>query len=224
MINLSAKVRKEDKKDTKALREEDRLLGVLYGFKIKNVSLELDYKEFDGVYKEAGKSSLILLEVEGEKDPYKVLIHETQRDPLSDEFIHVDFYQPSLKEKTEANIPLIFEGESEAVEMLEGTLIKNINEVQVKALPQDLPHDIKVNIDILKTFSDHVKISDLNVSKEVEILKDSEEIVASVVPPAKVEEELEAPIEEKVEEVEKVEEEKGDKEEVEKVEEEKDEN
>ena len=211
MINLSAQIRRENE-DVKALKGEERLFGVLYGFKIKNVSLDLNYKEFEKIYKEAGESSLISLKIEGEGNPYKVLIHEIQRDPVSDNFIHVDFYQPSLTEKTEANIPLVFEGKSEAVEKLEGTLVKNIDEIEVKALPQDLPHEIKANIDRLKTFSDRVKVSDLDVPQGVEILKDSEEIVASVVPPTRVEEELEVPIEEKVEDVEKVKEEKTEKE------------
>lgn len=212
MLNLSAKTREEVGKKNKPLRKEGKLPAVLYGSKVKNTPLELDYKEFDKIYEEAGESSLISLKVKGKKDIYQVLIHETQKDPLTGDFIHVDLYQPSLTEKTEANIPLVFEGESEAVKSLGGTLIKNISEVEVKALPQHLPHDIKVNINRLKTFEDHIKISDLEVSKEVEILKDSGEIVASVVPLAKVEEELEKPIEEKPEEVERVEKKKGEEE------------
>ncbi len=208
MLSLSAEIRKEVGKNTKPLRAEGKLPAVLYGPKIKNISLKLDYRDFEKVFKEAGESSLISLEIKGEKKTYQVLINDVQEDPLTSEFLHVDLYQPSLKKKIEAKIPLVFEGEAEAVKNLEGTLIKNITEVEVRALPQNLPREIKVNIEKLKTFEDHIKISDLEVSKEIEILKDAEEIIASVVLPTKVEEELEKPIEEKVEEVEKVEEEK----------------
>lgn len=203
MLTLSAKIRKEVGKKVKALRKRDVLPAVLYGPGIKNLNLEINLKEFEKVFKVAGESSLISLEIEKKKTP--VLIQEVQRDPLTEKPIHVDFYQPSLKEKIEARIPLVFEGEAPAVKELGGTLIKNIPEIEVKALPQNLPHQIKVDISQLKTLEDNILISDLILPEGVEVLRNPEEIVASVSPPEKVEEELVKPIEEKVEEVERVE-------------------
>jgi len=222
MLILTAKIRKELGKKVKSLRKEGILPAVLYGHKIKNLNLELDLKEFEKIYKEAGESSLITLviakgkdeaeasspslKVEGEKQKFLVLIHDIQFDHLTQKLIHIDFYQPELKEEVEVTVPLIFEGEAAAVKDLGGTLVKNISEVEVKALPQNLPHEIKVDIGNLKTFEDNILIKDLIVSKEVKILKEPEEIVAKVTRPEKVEEELEKPVEEKgVEEVEKVE-------------------
>lgn len=222
MLETTAQLRKEGGRKTKKLRKKGVLPAVIYGPKIKPVSLEVENKIFEKIYREAKGSSLISLKIEGKKEKYLVLIHDFQKDPLTGKFIHVDFYQPSLKEKIEIKIPLVFEGESEAVKSLGGTLIKNIAELEVKALPENLPHEIKVNIGKLKTFEDHIKISDLEIPKNVEILKNLGEIIASVVPPAKVEEELEKPIEEKIEEIEKVEK-KKETEEVEIGEEEKEE-
>ncbi len=212
MLEILAKERKEGK-SKKDSRKEGRLPAVLYGYQTENTPIEIDYSEFEKLFREAGESSLIDLKIEGKKDEYKVLVHDVQRDPLSGDYIHVDFYQPSLKEKTEANIPVVFEGTSEAVEQLGGTLVKNIDELEVEAFPQDLPHEIKVNIDKLKTFDDYIKVSDLEVPDKVKILKESDKIVASVSPPTKVEEELETPIEEKPEEVERVKEEEEEGEE-----------
>ena len=226
MLSISAKIRKELGKKVKSLREKGVLPAVLYGHKIKNLNLELDLKEFEKIYKEAGESSLIKLEVKNQKsktelpkeakvkkrtessspvDEFLVLIHDIQFDHLTQKLIHIDFYQPELKEEVEVTVPLIFEGEAPAVKDLGGTLVKNISEVEVKALPQNLPHEIKVDIGNLKTFEDNILIKDLIVLKEVKILKGPEEIVAKVTQPEKVEEELEKPVEEKVEEVEKVE-------------------
>ena len=188
--------------------------GVLYGPKIETRPLEIDLKEFEKIYKEAGESSLISLEIDKKK--FLVLIHEVKLDSLTEKPIHVDFYQPRLEEEVTAEVPLVFEGEAEAVKDLGGTLVKNISEVEVKAKPQNLPHEIKVNIDRLKTFEDNILIKDLIISKEVKILKEPKEVVAAVSPPEKVEEELEKPIEEKVEEVEKVEEKAEEKEKEEK--------
>ena len=202
MISLNAKIREISGKKVKKLREKGIVPAILYGPKIKNISLEVDSKAFDKVYREAGTSSLISLEVDKKK--FMVLIHAVELDALSQRPVHVDFYQPRLDEEITANIPLVFEGEAPAVKELNGTFIRNIHEIEVRALPQNLPHEIKVNIDKLKTFEDNILVKDLIIPKEVRILKDPEETVAFVAEPEKIEEELEKPIEEKVEEVEKV--------------------
>ena len=206
MLKLTAQIREKLGKKVKSLRKEGLLPAVLYGPKIKNVSLEVNQKDFEKTYQEAGESSLISLSVA--KNNYLVLIHDVKLDPLTDKPIHVDFYQPKLDEEIEAHIPLVFEGEAPAVKEFGGTFVKNIYEITVKALPQHLPHEIKVNVEKLKTFEDNILIKELEIPKDVKIINNPDEIIALVTPPEKVEEELEKPIEEKVEEVEKVEEKK----------------
>jgi large subunit ribosomal protein L25 len=203
MLSLLAKIRKDLGKKVKALRKKGILPAVLYGPKIKPLPIEVNLKEFEKVYQETGESSLISLETEGKK--FLVLIHDVARDPFNGVPTHVDFYQPDLEKEVEANVPLIFEGVSSAVKELGGTLVHNISEVEVKALPQKLPKEIKVDISVLRTFDDRILIKDLVLPEGVKILKESNEIVVYAAPPEKVEEELERPIEEKVEEVEKVE-------------------
>ncbi|TSC74990.1 MAG: large subunit ribosomal protein L25 [Parcubacteria group bacterium Gr01-1014_30] len=229
MLTLAAKKREDVGKKVKALRKKGFLPAVLYGPKVKAAPLQVGLKEFEKVYFQAGESSLISLEVhpvrnsegsshtsslrdrqrkisngaEGKK--FQVLIHDVERDPLTDKPIHVDFYQPDLEKEVQAKVPLVFEGDSLAVKELGGTLVHNISEVEVKALPQKLPKEILVQVVSLKTFEDHILVKDLVLQEGVKILKEPDEIVAQVVPPTKVEEELEKPIEEKVEEVEKVE-------------------
>lgn len=217
MLTLSAKIRNTLGKKTKVLREKGIFPAILYGPKLKSLALEINLKDFEKVYQEAGESSLISLEADGKK--FLVLIHQIQLNPLDSKPIHVDFYQPSLKEEITAKVPLVFEGEAPAVKELGGTLVKNISEIEVKALPQNLPHGIKVDVSQLKTFENKVLIKDLKLPEGVKILKGPEDIIAFVALPEKVEEELEKPVEEKVEEVEKVEkpakEEKEIKEEIE---------
>ncbi len=199
-------------KQRKNLKEwgEGSIPGIIYGPKIeKNVPLEINLKEFKKIHEEAGESALVSLESDGGSDTFLVLINEIQRDPLSGEPIHVDFYQPNLEKKVEVTVPLRFVGLPPAVKELGGTLVKNILELDVKALPQELPHDIEVNVDGLLTFEDAVTIADLKVADGVEILKELDEIVALVTP---IEEEEEPePIEEDVEKVEKVEKKEKDK-------------
>lgn len=212
MFILKAKIRKETGKKTKVIKKAGLIPAVVYGNGIKNVSIEVNYAEFKKVLLTAGESSLISLKIEGETKERPVLIHDIQKDYVTDKFIHLDFYQASLDQEVEVLVPLIFEGVSLAIKDLGGTLVKEAQEIKVKALPQNLPHDIKVDISVLNTFEDEIKVKDLNVSAGVKIIKGAEDMVAKVIAPSKVEEDLEKPIEEKVDDVEKVEKEKKVKE------------
>jgi large subunit ribosomal protein L25 len=205
MLTLASKLRTELGRETRELRQEGLIPAVLYGPGVTNKNLAVDSKEFVKLFREAGKSSLVSLKIEGEKSDFMVLINDTDADPVSGLFIHVDFYQPDLTKEIETEVPLVFVGESLAVKDLGGTLVKNISEITVKALPADLPREIKVDISKLKTFDDVILVKDLPVGEKVELLKSAEDIVALAMPVQKVEEELEKPIEEKVEEVGKVE-------------------
>lgn len=205
MLILSAKTRKIQGKKVKTLREKGVLPVVLYGPKIKNENLEIDLKNFEKILNEAGESTLISLEIEGKKEKNLVLIHEVKFDPMTGNPTHADFYQPILTEEIQVMIPLVIEGEAPAVKNLGGTLVKNISEIEVRALPQHLPKEIRINVGGLETFEDRVLIKDLQLPEGVKILRKPEETIAHVAQPEKVEEELKKPIEEKVEEVEKVE-------------------
>ena len=183
-------------------KNSDFIPAVVYGPGIENNNISINLKEFSQLFSEAGESTLISLESEDGAN-YFALIHDVQKDPLSGEFIHVDFYQPNLEKKVEVSVPITFTGIAPAVKELGGTLVKNFLEVDVRALPQKLPHSIEVSVAGLNTFDDVVTIKDLIVPEGVEILKNPEEIIALVTEVEK-EEEL-ASVEENVEAVSKIE-------------------
>ncbi|MGI6334936.1 MAG: 50S ribosomal protein L25 [Minisyncoccales bacterium] len=196
MTNLKAKIRKGK------VSEPGIIPAVLYGPGIENVSLEIDKKVIEKMYKEVGET-LIDLDVEGKT--YNVLVHETQVDPLTLELIHVDFYQPNLEEKTEADVNLEIVGTAPAVKF-GGTMISNMRQVTVKALPKDLPSKIEVDVSGLSEIGDYIAIKDIKVGDGVEVVfDDPEEIVIQIVEPEDVDKELSEPIKEIDKEVEKVE-------------------
>ena len=209
MLVLASQIRNKEEK-APLLRIQGIIPGVLYGPKTKAASLKVAEKEFQKVYEEAGESSLIQLGSQEKGTP--VLIREVQRDPVKGNVIHVDFYQPPLDEEIEVTVSLVFEGEAIAVRDLGGTLQKNIQEVAVKALPQNLPHEIAVDLSKLITFEDKISIKDLARGSGVEILRDPEDVVAQVVATKDVEAELEQPVVENVEAVEQVKVEKKEEE------------
>ena len=194
MLALQATQREIQGKKVAALRKEGVLPGVLYGPKTETKQIQVDEKAFQLVYKEAGESALVSLELEGEKAT-PVLIYDTQRDPLTGKVLHIDFYETPLDKKIEVTVPLVFKGEAPGVSELHGTLVRNIQEIEVRAFPQNLPSEIIANIEQLKTFEDRVLVKDLVQLDEVEIVRDAEDVVAQVVPPVNVEAELEKTIE-----------------------------
>ena len=207
---LKVKVREVLGRKVKTLRKKGIIPAVVYGLKAKSIPLEIDYSEFEKVYKEAGESTVIKLKVKSQKskvDELKnALIYDVAMDSVSDKFIHVDFYEVRMDKPITAAVPLVFEGEAPAVKNLEGVLVKNITEIEVEALPANLPHEIKVDISVLKTFDDLIHIKDLKIPDGVKISINPDEIVALVSPPRSDEElkSLEEKVEEKIEEVAKV--------------------
>jgi len=201
---LKAKVREVLGRKVKTLRKKGIIPAVVYGLKAKSIPLEIDYSEFEKVYKEAGESTVIKLKTG--KESKNVLIYDVAMDSVSDKFIHVDFYEVRMDKPITAAVPLVFEGEAPAVKNLEGVLVKNITEIEVEALPANLPHEIKVDISVLKTFDDLIHIKDLKIPDGVKISINPDEIVALVSPPRSDEElkSLEEKVEEKIEEVAKV--------------------
>ena len=195
------------KADTKTdkpnkLRFEGKIPAVVYGKNFENIAVSIPKIAFDRIFKEAGTSNLIEMEVGDDK--FKTLIHDYQSDSLTGAVTHVDFLKINMKEKIHAEIPLTFTGDSTAVINLEGSLITPVDHIEIECLPADLPSEISVDISILDDFEKNIKVSDLNIPSGVEVLTDPEEIVVFVQAPRSEEElaELEEAVEENVEGIE----------------------
>lgn len=213
MLTLKAEIRESSEK-TPALRREGWLLGVVYGFEMSAQPLKINLKEFQKIYQEAGENTLVSLVLgKGDQEKsYASLIHEIQRDPVTDALIHVDFYHPSEKKRIEASIPILFEGDAPAVRNFGGTIIKEMKELEVKGLAAELPHEIKVDLGVLENIHDRILVKDLPIDSKIEVLSDPESIVATALPAESVEEELEKSVEETVGSVEEEEEEEKEEE------------
>ncbi len=201
-LELKAQTREQTGRKLKILREKGFIPAVVYGSGHKPLSIQVNYEDFKNTFEKAGESTLLKLMV-GEHAK-NVLIHDIAKDPITDKFIHIDFYQVRMDKIIRAEVPLVFVGEASAVKNLDGILIKNITEVEVEALPKDLPREIKVDISSLDSFDKHIRIKDLTLPSGVKIDIGSEESIVSVIPP-RTEEELKAleeKPEEKIEEVE----------------------
>ena len=210
MLELKTKIRPETGRKNRQIRKTGLIPAVLYGKKVDNLLLSVKEGDFEKIYQAAGENTLIKLKIGGDKDKTDrngervVLIQDIARDSVSDKIIHIDFNQVKLDETIVVEIPLVFIGESKAVVRENGVLVKNISSLEVEALPQNLPHEIQVDISVLKTFNENVRIKDVKVPEGTQVKGNPEDVIATVVPP-RTQEELEKLKEVPTESVEQVE-------------------
>lgn len=187
-IELRVEKRKIFGRKVKNLRQEGVLPANLYGKKVKSQALQLDLKSFLPIFQQVGETGVVHLQLKEDKEDHPVLIHNVQIDPVTDQLLHADFYQVSLKEKVTAEIPVELVGESLVIKEKRGVLIQSLLEVEVEALPTDLPDKFEIDISSLAEVNAAVMVKDLKVGEGVKILTDSQQILAKIEPLAKEEE------------------------------------
>ena len=177
MQTLTATKRsKTDKLAT--VRSNGMVPAVVYGARVENTSISVPSVAFKKVFKEAGESTAITLDLEGVK--IDVLIHDLQVDPVHGFPIHVDFLAIDMNKPVEVAIPLEFVGIAPAEKNGLGTLVKVIHEVEIEALPKDLPHTISVDVSGLETLEHQIHAKDIILPVGVTMITDGDEVVALV--------------------------------------------
>ena len=185
-MDLAVQTRELLGRGVKSVRREGLIPAELYGHNVANRHLSVPAKEFHKIFKEAGESVIINLSVAGEKIP--VLIHEVVSDPVSDAIMHVDFYQVNMNEAITTSVPLEFIGQSPAVKEKNGVLVKAMQEMEIEALPGNLPSKIEVNIEALSDIGQSLYVKDLKAPEGVKFLVDGLTVVATMTEQAKEEE------------------------------------
>ncbi|MBD3247977.1 50S ribosomal protein L25 [Candidatus Falkowbacteria bacterium] len=190
---FSVKTRTKEEK-AKNIINDNMVPCVLYGAHVKeNLLLKVDRVHLEKTFKQAGESTLLSLEIDGKDSGKKVLIKDLQKDPVKNDFLHLDLYEVNMKEPIHAMIHLNFVGESLAVDKKGGSLLKNMDEIEVKCLPGDLVNHIDIDISSLNDFGQSIKIADIKLPEGMEVLHEKEETIAIVLEP-KEEKEPEAPV------------------------------
>lgn len=173
-----------------AVRTEEKLPAVVYGHGVESYPVAVNTLAFEKLFEKAGESSLIALSVDG-AEPVNVVVHDVQRHAVTHRITHVDFYQVNMNEVIHTEVPLVFEGVAPAEKTLGGILVKSRDHVTIECLPGDLIHDIVVDLTVLETFSDHIRVENLVVPDTVKIMDDVQVTIVSVSEP-RSQEELEA--------------------------------
>ena len=175
---LAVEKRKITGKKVKKLRREGFLPANIYGKDIKSLSVQVPYKDFEKVYKEAGETGIVDVEIGSEIKPS--LIHNVQQDYYNHKLLHADFFQVNLKEKVKTMVKVVAVGIPKAVSEKLGLLLQPLSEVEIEALPTDLPDKIEVQVESLAEVNAQITVGEIKAPLGVTILTDASQVVAKI--------------------------------------------
>ena len=194
MKRLELEVLKREVKGKKVrfLRRGGLIPCNIYGNGIESQPVQVEARKLGQIIARAGGTDLIALKIGGTDTPGMVIIRDVQRNPMTGEPIHVDFYQVNMAEKLKADVPLVFTGAAPAMKLKNVSLLHAMTALQVEALPDDLPHNIEVDISGLALPEQSIHVKDLKVSSKITILADPDQMLIKVAEVRKAVEEVPA--------------------------------
>ncbi len=170
-------------------REEGNVPAVFYGPQEDTMSISVNAKDFEKIWKDAGESTIVILKGLGEDK--EALIKTVQWHPITDEAIHIDFYIIERGKKLTVSVPLEFVGEA-PVEKLGGVVTKVMHELEIEVRPSELPQNIVVDLTKLVDLQSTITVADLDLPESATTTLESNDAIASV--SEAVEEDLSAPV------------------------------
>lgn len=196
---LTAQVRTVLGKKVRALRRQGLTPANIYGHGVASQAIQLPTPVLKAALRRAGRHAIINLRLEGEGAVRPVVVRQVQRHPITDEILHVDFYQVSFAEEMTVEVPLVLVGEPPAVRNLGGVLVQSLDRVVVRCLPGDIPAQLEVDLSQLEEMDAAIHVADLPLPPRVHLVSEPDLLVAKVAPPVVPEEVAE--VEEVAEEV-----------------------
>ena len=178
-IQLEANKRTVIGKQVNTLRREGLIPAIVYGGGGEPIPVELDAKEATKILNETSTSTLITLKVG--KEDHRVLLRDIQYDVIRRIPIHVDFLRVEMDIAIRTSVPIDFVGEAPGVKEHGGVLVTGLDELEIEALPADLPDKVTVDLEVLKEIDSMITVADVFVGKGVEVLTEPDEVIAHLV-------------------------------------------
>jgi large subunit ribosomal protein L25 len=189
-IILEAKAREITGKKVSELRDQEMVPGVIYGKALEPINITLSSKDFAKIFKQAGDTTVVDLKIDSGK-AHKVLIQKVDYTPTRDRITHIELLAISLTDKVKVNVPVVLIN-TENPEKLGGNLVLNLDEIEIEALPNDLPHQIEIDCTVFTEFGHSIYVKDLKLGDKIKIHEELESPIVSFEEPDVIEEEPKA--------------------------------
>jgi len=177
---LQAQPRELSGRKVKQLRSQGFVPANVFGKKVESLQIQVDAKVFSKIYTEVGESTLIYLQVAGEKQERPVLVREIAIHPTTSQYLHVSFHQVDLKEKVTAPVKVVLEGEAPAEKEKLGILVQQLDQVEIEALPTEMPENITLDISGLSQVDDSITVADLRLSPNLSVQTDPDAVIVKI--------------------------------------------
>lgn len=152
----------------------------LFGHGIESLALQCDTNELKQVIGRSGKTRLINLIVNNEKQPRPVIIREVQTVPTTGQSLHVDFYQVKMSEQVKMEVPIVLVGEAPALKLKDNMLVHELDTLEIECLPANIPNAIEVDITSLIEPEQAIRVGDIKVDKDITVFNDPEQVVVKI--------------------------------------------
>ena len=202
-MELSANKREILGKKVRFLRRQGITPVHLFGHNIEPVPLQCDTAELKNVLARAGRTGIVSLKLDKSKRPRNVMVREVQREPRTDELLHVDFYQIRMEEKIRVEVPIVTVGEAPALRLKENFLAHELNNLTIECLPDEIPSRVEVDLSDLTEAEQAIHVEDIRLDDGITVLDNPEQLVVKIsagfIEKVVEEEEVEAEVEAEVE-------------------------
>ncbi len=179
-IELQTATRKILGKKVKFLRRQGVIPVHLFGHDVESLSLQSEAAQLQRVLAEAGKTKIVSLKLDKDKKPRNVMIRETQRDPLTGELLHVDFYQVRMTEKIQVDIPILLVGEAPALKSKDNMMAQELYNLTIESLPDKIPPSVELDVSSLAEAEQSIHVRDITLAEGITIINDPEHMVVKI--------------------------------------------
>ena len=196
-IELLANTREILGSKVRFLRREGITPVHLFGHDVESVALQCDTARLQRVLAQAGKTRLIGLKLDKAKNPRNVVVREVQKEPLTRELLHVDFYQVSMAEKMRVDVPIVPVGEAPALKLKGSFVTQELTSLTIECLPDEIPNSVELDMGSLTEAEQAIHVKDIILDEGITVLSNPEQLVVKIstrhVVEEVVEEKVEAP-------------------------------
>ena len=187
-IKLELEPRELLGKKVKKLRREGFIPVHLYGPDADSRSLQCQSHKLIQVLSLAGGNTAIEVTIQGESGSKLAFAREIQWEPMRDTILHVDLLLADINRPVTAQVPIVLIGESAGARSVSGSIVHQLRQLDVQALPLEMPGQIELDLTVLAEAEDVIRVGDIVLAGNVTVLTDSEELVVRIeLPRAEVE-------------------------------------
>ena len=180
VVSLESRPRALLGKKCRYLRRSGITPANLYGAGVESIAIQIDSRALQQVMATTSRNTPVQISILGEAEPRTAFIWKTQRDPITDQVLHIDLYHVEATRRMRADVPLVLVGVDPDLEKLDKRVTQFINSVSVETLPLDLPTSFEVDCSALNEIDDEVRLASVAISDKVTLLTDPEGVIARV--------------------------------------------